>query len=458
MIKKYLLQQQGITLLELLATLAISTLIIGLTFSVLFSSKKFNDKTNAYVDLRQEANILMTNIRKQYQNNSIVCYDQLPTNNKLTMDIQINKVQLSEDSCEPLTDSHYVHVELKLTNKKHHYSFNMDTLIEKDERKDFIVKIPDPPVDPPTNPDPPIKEETFYDYLKNNNIFVYGTDLGIFGSTPVRTDNNGNGTVVINNLNHSNLVFGGNNVLTVNKIYIDKKGNDVVFNSSTSLGDLNKTELVRIDGNVQLNNGAAKIYGDTIYIDGNVNFNDSADINGKKVIINGNVTFKNWSAKLKATEIYIAGKVTTTQPGNIEGHLKNFEQLGEKDIPEKINILPPTFREESWYRANGYEVRSTGHLSNGSRIFSKDSFKLDDYQSNRSNVIIISKGDITLNNFGSSELTGILFAPNGKVTFKGGAFKGIVIARDGFYTGSNPSITFSNVVEFIGNPELAPFK
>src|SRR5690606_22325214 len=118
---------------------------------------------------------------------------------------------------------------------------------------------------------------------------VYGTDLGIFGSTPVRTDNNGNGTVVINNLNHSNLVFGGNNVLTVNKIYIDKKGNDVVFNSSTSLGDLNKTELVRIDGNVQLNNGAAKIYGDTIYIDGNVNFNDSADINGKKVIINGNV-------------------------------------------------------------------------------------------------------------------------------------------------------------------------
>ncbi|MBW8350215.1 type II secretion system GspH family protein [Bacillus sp. IITD106] len=453
MIKKYITQQQGITLLELLATIAISTLIIGLTFSVLFSSKKFNDKTEAYSNLRQEANIIISNIRKHHENLEKVCYDQLLTQNNISMDIQINEVELKSGNCWNPTISNDTHVKFTLKDKKQQYSFDVDTIIEGKERKEFTINFPGQPT-----PEPPIKDETFYDYLKNNNIFVYGTDLGIFGSTPVRTDNNGNGTVVINNLNHSNLVFGGNNVLTVNKIYIDKKGNDVVFNSSTSLGDLNKTELVRIDGNVQLNNGAAKIYGDTIYIDGNVNFNDSADINGKKVIINGNVTFKNWSAKLKATEIYIAGKVTTTQPGNIEGHLKNFDQLGEKDIPEKINILPPTFREESWYRANGYEVRSTGHLSNGSRIFSKDSFKLDDYQNNRSNVIIISKGDITLNNFGSSELTGILFAPNGKVTFKGGAFKGIVIARDGFYTGSNPSITFSNVVEFIGNPELAPFK
>ncbi|MBS4216992.1 hypothetical protein KHA96_01545 [Bacillus sp. FJAT-49711] len=493
MIKKYVSQQKGITLIELLTTLAISTLIIGLTFSVLSTTKKFNDKTQAHVELRQEANIIMSNMRYQLKNKGEVCYDQSLIDDKLALEIYIDKAELKKEKCWTPRNNNEGHVELKLTNKEHNYSFEVDTFMEKQKRENFVINVPKEPI-----PDPPIKDENFYDYLKNNNIFVYGTDLGIFGSTPVKTDKNGAGTVVINNLNNSNLVFGGNNVLTVRKIYIDKKGNEVKFESSTQLGDYNNTELVRIgghvqlnnggakiygntiyidgnvthnssadingkkviiDGDVQLNNGAAKIHGDTIYIDGSVSFNDSAEIKGKKVIITGNVTFKNWSAKINANEIYIAGTIIKEQSGNLVGILKNFNQHGEtKVIPENIHILPPSFREDSWYSANGYEVRSSGNLTDGSKVFSKNSFKLDDYQSNRRNVIIISKGDITLNNFGSSELTGILFAPNGKVTFKGGAFKGIVIARDGFYTGYNPSITFINVEEFINNPTLAPFK
>ncbi|MBS4194841.1 prepilin-type N-terminal cleavage/methylation domain-containing protein [Lederbergia citri] len=445
MIKKYITHQQGITLLELLAALAISTLVIGLTFSVLFSSKKFNDKTHAYVDLRQEANIIISSLRKHQKNSEKVCHEQLLTNDNISMEIQINEVELKSGYCWTPTNSNDTHVKFTLKDKKQHNKFDVDTIIEGRERKDFSINIPDQPV----------KEETFFDYLKNNNVFVYGNDLDTNGSNSF----NGSGTILINNFNHSNLLFnGGGSVLSVKKIFINKNGNEVIFSDSTRLGELEKTETVRIIGNVQLNRGTAAILGDTIYISGNVTFDNGAVIKGKKVIIGGNVTFKNSSDKITADEIYVTGTIKKIDNGNIVGRLFNSNPPGKIEIPVDIPILPPSFREDSWYSTNGYEVTSSVNFSDNSKIFSPSSFTVKDWHSNKQNVIIISKGDITLEKFGGSDLTGILFAPNGKVTFKGKSFNGVVIAKNGFFTNGETKVTFTNVDEFIKNPDKAPFK
>jgi hypothetical protein len=73
-------------------------------------------------------------------------------------------------------------------------------------------------------------------------------------------------------------------------------------------------------------------------------------------------------------------------------------------------------------------------------------------------VIVASNGDITLTGFGGGGVTGVFFAPNGKVTFQGGSFEGVVIARDGFYVSSGGThVTFKNLVNYISNPDDYPF-
>jgi hypothetical protein len=56
-------------------------------------------------------------------------------------------------------------------------------------------------------------------------------------------------------------------------------------------------------------------------------------------------------------------------------------------------------------------------------------------------------------------MTGVLFAPNGKVNFNGASFDGLVIARDGFYvTSGGSTINFKSIKEFIPNKEDFPLQ
>lgn len=442
------LGQDGLSLVELLAALVIASLLIVLISSVLTSTLKFNNRTQDIIDLRQESNKIITQIRNLHRNNGEICYSNLIDNGDVSMKLTLDHINIEKNSCLQAVSTNDLAVVFTLFNGSDK-DYTLSTVVEGRERTPISIVIPDKKED-----------EDFYDKLDLHDVFVYGSNLFISGSSPLNSAPNGSGSVVVTNLNKKNLDFVGDNRISVQKIYIDKPGNAVIFKSSTHLGEAKKTELVTINGNVILDNGGAKIYGDTIYINGDVTFSDSSVIEGKKVIITGNVVFKNWSAVIKANEIYISGVVKneTSNTLNIVGTLKDYKSLKKDQIPEHPSISIPTFREDSWYPKNGYETRTNGNLSNGNRIYSPGNFKLDNWQSNKTNVVIISKGDIELNNFGGSELTGILFAPQGKVTFKGGAFKGIVITRDGFSTGSNPSITYMNVKEFIKENDPIPFQ
>ncbi len=67
---EFMKNKSGLTLIELLAALAIGTIVIGLAFSVLHSSMKTYQKTESQQLLQQEANLMMTQLRNIHQNNS----------------------------------------------------------------------------------------------------------------------------------------------------------------------------------------------------------------------------------------------------------------------------------------------------------------------------------------------------------------------------------------------------
>lgn len=60
-----------------------------------------------------------------------------------------------------------------------------------------------------------------------------------------------------------------------------------------------------------------------------------------------------------------------------------------------------------------------------------------------------SKGDSSITCY-CNGLTGVLYAPYGKVTFNGGYFKGFVTARDGFFvTNGGTTVTFEGIDNFM---------
>jgi len=77
------------------------------------------------------------------------------------------------------------------------------------------------------------------------------------------------------------------------------------------------------------------------------------------------------------------------------------------------------------------------------------------------NVIIVAKtGNIEITNMwkDGDAMTGILFAPNGKVTFTGGGFKGLVIAKDGFFVPSGGTyVEFLTALNFVTKTDI-PFR
>lgn len=296
--------------------------------------------------------------------------------------------------------------------------------------------------------------EDFYSFIQNKNVFVYGSTLSIFGSTSVNSNTSNEGMLIVNNVNHSDLVFSGNNSISMKNIFIDKGGNKLIFSNSTKLGKAEVTDVVYIKGDVLLDRGGAEINGNYIYIDGNVTFANTAKISGKEIYINGNVIFQNWSALLIADRIYINGVVTFRHSGNIVGDLKYVSEI---PIPTHIDVsIPPIppLRPDNWYSEKGYNIG--GALTNGVKIFANNYSFIPGATNNFQDVIIVSKNDITLK--GNMHITGVLFAPNGKVYFDSGSFEGIVIARDGFFvTNGGSKITFKSITNFIQNTNDYPF-
>jgi hypothetical protein len=102
-----------------------------------------------------------------------------------------------------------------------------------------------------------------------------------------------------------------------------------------------------------------------------------------------------------------------------------------------------------------------GYVANGAwednmKIFSQDTISVSGSASNV--IIIASDGNIMINGGWNNPVTGVFFAPNGKVTFNGKSLEGVVIARDGFFvTSGGTTVTFKNINNYINNPEDYPF-
>lgn len=255
---------------------------------------------------------------------------------------------------------------------------------------------PDPDPGPcsgdPEPPDPEPNEE-FINYLMSENLYVYGNNATINGSSKINGPNSM--VVVRQNFNPGN---GDVSYIATQKIYI--KGN-VTLGGSAGLGSFDGTSTIYVDGDVNVSGGSAtaghegRIFG-TLYYTGNLNV---------------------------ATGITLAAQ--TQNVSSIE-----FPQF---DIP--------SLRADDWYSTKGYTSSPTPQ--NDMKYFG-NSITFPTWGS-YNNVTLASSGNITLPN--NVQVTGILFAPDGTVSITGSSsFTGIIVAKELLVSG-NSTVTFQDITD-----------
>ncbi|WP_255332815.1 PKD domain-containing protein [Methanocalculus taiwanensis] len=290
-----------------------------------------------------------------------------------------------------------------------------------------------------------IHAKGFVDYVIEEGVFVYGNVLNFQGGNV----NGPDATVVVTGgMSTDETNLGA--TINVTTIYID--GNVNLLSGSAGLGSATNPGDIYVNGNLRFGNGGRNIYGD-VYVNGNFDLKD-ARIHGN-VYVDGDLTL-DWTPWLADdARIYYTGSFThpPTMSTDILDKCIHQPTVPGFDMPGQE--IPPV-KSVDWYAARGYV--SGGTLTSNMKVFA-DSYSFEPTGSmNAQNVIIIAgDGDITLKRLGGS-VTGVLFAPKGKVTFVGNSFEGLVIARDGFFVESGGTqVTFKNLDHYIGDPNDYPF-
>lgn len=439
-LKKHFLNQSGFTLLELLATVVISGFLISVIYGVFNTSIKYDQKVQSHVNLRQEANIIISKLKQLHQGGVYnLCSDSLISNNNIyfsniTLDNNGTEINLT-NKCQNINPTYDLNVHFTLADNQNN-QFEVNTVIEPSVTVAPNINIG---INVPSQQSQP----NFYSIL--SNIFIYGNQFSFQGSQV----NGPNATMVVNGtLSNNNNNINGGSLINVSNIYIN--GSTYFDNGSASLGSNTNPGNIYINGNLSLLGGNRDVYGN-VYVNGNFSLKD-ASIHGN-VFVNGNVTL-DWTPSIDAnSRIYYTGSLTAPNSYSTSILSKMIKQPSVPGFTMPIYDIPP-LKSDSWYTQNGYVV-DDGTLGNNKKIFSKTNFN---FTGHGNNIIIASKGDININDNWSGGVTGVLYAPNGKVTFNGDSFTGVIIAKNGFQvTSGGTNITFSNINSYISNSSNYPF-
>jgi len=288
--------------------------------------------------------------------------------------------------------------------------------------------------------------QSFAEYVSNESVFVYGTKLVFSGDTIIGE----NATVVImGSLDSTELNSGS--AIAVNTIYVD--GDVYLGSGSASLGYPGKLGNTYVNGDLNIPAGAYH----NLY--GNVSVAHNSDLSSAQIhgnlSVNGDVTL-GWGTGLDAnSQVYYTGTLSYPAWYSNTAILSNC--IHQDSVPGfTIPDIPiPSPKSAGWYATEGYV--NTVPLTTGMKVYADSGYTSTVSGSVLNVVVVAADGDIDLSGGGSS-VSGILFAPKGKVTFNGDYFEGVVIARDGLYvTSGGTDITFKNMDEYISDPAQYPF-
>lgn len=251
-----------------------------------------------------------------------------------------------------------------------------------------------------------------------SELFFHGTAFNFQGSSITSSS----GAIVINGLETGDLNPGSH--LKVSNMYF--KDSVKMDGGSASFGNEDAPGTIYVDGDLEFWGGGRTVHGD-VRVNGNFRLKDAKMFGD--VYVNGNLEL-GWTPQIHQN-IYYTGNLIAPNYFNPDLLAKCIK------VDSVESFVIPVFEywlmEDSWYLANGYEIRGheTGTIPANAKWL-VDSYYNTSGQNVQGEVIIISKGDITLHCGKQAGFNGALIAPNGRVEFSanGGTFNGVIISKD----------------------------
>lgn len=334
-----------------------------------------------------------------------------------------------------------------------------------------------------------IAKANWPDSCGNGNLdttYMYSTALTYKGSSIIGD----NATILISGPLTASDLNGASN-LAVSNIYIN---GSVSLNQSQILGSSTYPGIIYINGDLTLQDNA-KILGKTIFVTGNLSLNGSAQIGSgasSTVVVRGSSTLANgvmnatlynnvdlsltnatinytsytnnnltlgWTPTVNASYLYYHGtlSVPSGYPSSITSKCVYYypDQPALLSMP---NSTIPTIRPDSWFGSNGYTASTNSKPTSNAKIFASSSYSYSGWiGSDISNVVIVSKGNISLDNIGG-KVSGVLFAPNGTVTLGTNVnFEGWIVAKNGLIQNNWQTVVLKPLSNYITDTNAWPF-
>lgn len=286
-----------------------------------------------------------------------------------------------------------------------------------------------------------------------DNLLFYTNDFVFQGSNI----NGKDGTTVSDGIDVHDL--NGGSGLKISTMYFN--GPVTIDSSSNEIGSKESPGTIYVNGDIRLLGGSGRhIYGDVrvkgdftlqhvhvhgdIYVDGDVIFGETA-----KPQIYKNLYY---TGDFKPQDYHVSN-----YPEIIE-RCKKVPSVGDWEVPVR-NIK---LKDEEWYTANGYEKK--GNVS--STVPDNAKWFVNNYNYTNwpqwdindqylSDVVIISKNDITINT--ATNFSGALIAPNGTVNLPqgGSTFNGVIIAKNGInFTGGGTTYNMKKLQEIFNIEDI----
>lgn len=298
--------------------------------------------------------------------------------------------------------------------------------------------------------------------INSNHPYIVEADSGVYNSTMLIT--NGSQRMEVSS---SKRIF-------LENIHIDRTGGEVKVLGG-KLGKNGTTKIVNIQGDLYRDGGSSEVSTENLFVTGNLKLLNGAQITAETIVVGGNITDVAWNAGINVTNaIYVLGQV---QKGSnrITGNLLLGGNNGAPEFPDFPNlefpeIQPPEFfadysgKGQSHYKIPAGENNGLRYYNSGNIFLNHPDHQKDYIYNEFHDVIIVSEtGDINI--FNSVNMSGILYAPKGRIKLTPGTgrnfiFRGVMFARDGVYIDDgNVEMLFKNIndFDFINSIDDYPF-
>lgn len=298
---KQVKNESGITLIEVLATLTIMAIIGSAVYAVLFQTLHANEKTKSHNELRQEANIVITQLRTIHENN-----EDLYSNADMLYRSPDNPLVLNQDGTKKFS---FLKVEINGTNKLTPGNATPVKSVEFSSSSTDTVYIQ--------------MADQYGNKYELKTILPGKTDLAINVPVPGEINNNPDPNLGIlacpqnsfdSNVNYT--VYPGNYVVEGDWI-LDKNDEIKITGNLTVKGNLimgNNYPIILVEGNAIFEKEVDMKNKSQILIKGEGTFNGDISMNNKSEIkVNGDAYFGGVNTKtgtIKKGGICVNGKST----------------------------------------------------------------------------------------------------------------------------------------------------